>query len=444
MTAARAPLTRSNARPLDLWSWAPWARHLAIFATSFAVVLLRRPETLTRAEFWNEDGQVFYVGSFFGSAFEQLMRSYAGYLHAVPRLVAWLERLVDVSMAPLVGNAIALLVVAGIATWIASDRLANVLPSRAARLTLAVLLILLPGSWETLGSITLVQFYLGTFLVVASLADGAPRARWAQVVEIGAIALAALTGPISILLATLYLGRAWINRDRWAMTTAAVVVGCALLQLDAIALGTRSPEIPMLAGAAALLLARAWSTVIGDFWLGGAIQAQPGIVIVLVATAVLAGLAILASTRLIMRIRLTIAYVAAASVAAALTGDVATFPESSFLGSRYFVIPTFLVALGLVAWAGSRPSAAPRLARSRDLAGLAGVALGGLFVLGIVGDFSLPRHATHDWALRSQCIGGPAPCDVPVEYPNAWTIHWPGSGGPYVQPQPHHAEAAQP
>jgi hypothetical protein len=434
-------------RFLERWSLAPWARHLAVFAAGFAVLLLRRPETLTRAEFWNEDGQVFYIGSFFGSALDQLTRSYAGYLHTVPRLVAWLERLVDVTMAPLVGNAIALLIVAGIATWIASDRLANVLPSRASRLILAALLIVLPGSWETLGSITLVQFYLGIFLILASLADGAPRSRWAQVAEVVALMLAALSGPFSVLFVPLHVARAWIRRDRWAIITAAVVGACALLQLLAIALGTRSPEIPTIAGAAALLVARVWSTVIGDFWLGGAIQAQPGIVLVLVATAVLVGLVMAASSRLGTRVRLTIAYAAAATVAAALTGDVATFPASSFLGSRYFLIPTFLLALGLVAWAGAptRPRpAAPAAARSPDLAGLAGVALAGLFTLGIVGDLSLPRNATHDWALRSPCIGGLAPCDVPVEYPNAWTIHWPGSGGPYVQPQPHHAEAAQP
>jgi Ca2+/Na+ antiporter len=435
---------RSATRFLERWSWAPWARHLAVFATGFAVLILRRPETLTRAEFWNEDGQVFYVGSFFGSPLEQLTRSYAGYLHAVPRLVAWLERLVDVSIAPLVGNAIALLIVAGIATWIASERLANILPSRAARLALAALLLLMPGHWESLGSITLVQFYLGIFLILASLADAAPRPRWAQAAELAALALAGLSGPFSVLFLPLYLGRAWLRRDRWATTTAAFVGACAVLQLVAIALGTRSPEIPTIAGAAALLLARGWATVIGDWWLRAAIQAQPGISLVLVATAALAAAALAAATRLSTRIRLTIAYAAAASVAAALTGDVATFPESSFLGSRYFLIPTFLVALGLVAWAGSRPTTTPSGARSRDFAGLAGIAITGLYMFGIVGDFSLPGHETHDWAVRSQCIGGPAPCDVPVEFPNAWTIHWPGSAGPYVQPQPHHAEAAQP
>jgi hypothetical protein len=437
-------VVRPAIRVLDRWSSVPWARHLAIFAAGLAVVILRRPETLTRAEFWNEDGQVFYVGSFFGSAFEQLTRSYAGYLHAIPRIVAWFERLVDVSIAPLVGNTVALAIVAGIATWIASDRLASVLPSRPARLALAALLVLLPGSWEALGSITLVQFYLGIFLIVASLADAAPRHRWAQAVEIGAIVLAGLSGPFSVLVLPLYLGRAWIRRDRWATITASVVGACALLELVTIVLGTRSPEIPTLAGAAALLLARGWATIIGDFWLGAAIQAQLGIVLVLVATAALVGLALAAATRLSVRIRLTIAYAAASSIAAALTGDVATFPESSFLGSRYFLIPTFLFAFGLVAWAGSRPSTALSGLRQRDVASLAGIMIGGLFVLGIVGDFSLPGHATHDWALRSQCIAGPAPCEVPVEYSNAWTIHWPGSGGPYVQPQPHHAEAAQP
>ena len=67
---------------------------------------------------------------------------------------------------------------------------------------------------------------------------------------------------------------------------------------------------------------------------------------------------------------------------------------------------------------------------------MAALAVGGLLILGVVGDFRLPARPDYRWAERSGCIGGPVPCDVPVEFPNLWTIHWPGSSGTYVQPNP--------
>jgi hypothetical protein len=402
--------------------------------TFLAVLVLRRPETLTHAEFWNEDGQVFYIGSYFGSPIDQLTRSYAGFLHAVPRVASWLERLVDVSMAPIVGNAIALIIVAGLATWIASDRLAPVLPAHSSRLILAALLVLLPGSWETLGSITLVQFYLGIFLVLSILA-AAPEGGPGRAAMLGAIALSGLTGPFGILLAPVAWARAWLRRDAWSLALAGVLTACALVQAVALLLGTRVPVTPTPEGTAALILARTWSAVIGDFWLAAAIQLRPNLALVGLATTGLIGLFAIAIARTEVALRATIAWALVVTGLAALVGERATFPDSTYLASRYVLIPTFLVALLVVA--SSRPT------RSRG-PNLAWAALAGLLVFGIVGDFSLPRRATHDWAVRSACIGGPAPCDVPVEFPNAWTIHWPGLGGTYVQPAPHHLEDANP
>lgn len=415
--------------------WPGWSRHLVLFPAALTILILRRPETLTQAEFWNEDGQVFYVGSFFGTPFEQFSRSYAGYLHAVPRVVAWLERLVDTSIAPFVGNGIALLVVAGIASWIASDRLAAALPSRPSRIALAAQFVLLPGSWETLGSTTLVQFYLGIFLVLASL-TASPTRRWVQAAEIGALVLAGLSGPFSILFAPLYVARAWLRRDRWTLTTAVVVGSCGAIQAVAVLLGDRSPEVPTAVGAAGLLVARAWSSVIGDFWLSAAIQARPSPALVAVATGMLAWLVVALIGRLTMQVRATIAFAAIVSVVAALTGREASFPDSTYLASRYFLIPTFLVALALAAWFGEGTTS-PGGSTQPAIVGhsrMVGIVVAGLFVVGVVGDFSLPRRATHEWAVRSRCIGGPLPCTVAVEYPNAWSIHWPGSNGVYVQP----------
>lgn len=401
-------------------------RHATVFAASFAVLILRRPQVLTRAEFFNEDGQVFFVGSFFGSSLEQLARSYAGYLNVVPRIVAWIEHLVAVGFAPLVGNLIAVLIVAGIATYIASDRLQDVIPSARARLLLAAGLVVLPGSWETLGSMALIQWYMGIVMLLASIAR-APTRPVARIGQLLGLAAAGLTGPFSVVFAPLYAIRAWRSKDRWSLAMLLVIVGCAAIQAFAYFLGDRGQGLPTPAGAAALLLARLWSTVIGDFWLGAAIQAQPPIGFVLIATTFLV-LALGTVLRHTARdLRPVIAIVALVAVAAAMLGEAPSFPASPYLGARYFLIPTFLVVLCLAANAGRR-RVSP-FVRSQTLI------LTSLVTFGIVGDFALPARQPHDWAVRSQCIGGPDPCTVPVEFANAWSIHWPGSGGTYIQPK---------
>src|SRR4029453_1665317 len=174
---------------------------------------LRRPETVLRPAFFYEDGQVFYVGAYFGGVLEQLGRAYAGYLVVIPRIVAELEWLVPVAVAPLVGSLISLAAGGLLAAVIANGRLSNGFPERWTRLLLAALLILLPGSWETLGSITLIQWYAAIYLVAVAIA-APPSRRSFEVVEAIVVTCAGLTGPFAILFMPLFWVRAAVRRDR--------------------------------------------------------------------------------------------------------------------------------------------------------------------------------------------------------------------------------------
>jgi hypothetical protein len=407
----------------------PAARWTAVLAVAFAVLVLRRPENLLRAEFFYEDGQVFYVGAWFGSVLEQIGREYAGSFHVVPRIVAALERLVPVASAPLLGNAISLGIVAALAAYVASDRLSEALPDRRVRILLAVLLLVLPGSWETLGSITLIQWYLGLFLVFASLASRPTRVSFAAV-ELVAVAAASLTGPIGLLLAPLYWLRLWSKRDRWSGGLAGLVTAAGLLQLVVLLLsGERSALVPTTDGIAAVFTSRLWSSVIGGLWSSRLMQIGVDPRLVVVGSVALIAALLLAWRGVPRLARIAFAYAAAVIVASTLADQPAGFPASTYISSRYFLVPTACVALAVACLLGQmeRPSNASRVAAF-------GVA--GLFVLGIAGDLRLPPHSDLDWPQRSACIGGPSPCEVPVEFPDIWTIHWPGSAGTYVQPDP--------
>jgi hypothetical protein len=394
---------------------------------ALVLLVLRRPETVLRPAFFYEDGQVFYVGAYFGGVLEQLGRAYAGYLVVIPRIVAELEWLVPVAVAPLVGNLISLVAVALLAAFIASDRLSNVFPERWTRLLLAALLILLPGSWETLGSITLIQWYAAIYLVAVAIA-APPSRRSFEVVEAIVVTCAGLTGPFAILFMPLFWVRAAVRRDRWSGVLAAIVSVCAAVQLAIlVASGERSAGLPDLGVAVGNLSYRLWATVLGGRWTSGLTSIGVDPLVVGAATVVLLAALVVVWTRVPRVPRLAFGYAALAVIASTILDQPQGFPESPYLAERYFIIPAFCVAIAVVSVLADRERRGPAIRG-------AGVIVAGLLLVGIVGDARLPAHPDYGWAERSACIGGPDPCRVPVEFPNAWTIHWPGSGGTYSQP----------
>jgi hypothetical protein len=420
-------LDRAEARSLSVPLAVRWG---AFVLLASALLVARRPETIFRAEFFYEDGQVFYIGAWFGTIVEQIGRTYAGYILLIPRVVAALERQIAVAYAPLLGNAISLGMVALLAGYVASDRLANVLPERRTRVLAAVSLLLLPGSWETLGSVTLVEWYLALFLIFASLAS-APRNQLAAAIELLAVIGSSLTGPFSLLFAPLFWARLVSRRDRWSILLAVAVTSGAVIQLAALVLsGDRAPTASNLAVLGELLTFRLWATLIGGFWMSALIPLglDPGLVAG--ASLLLLAAIFVVWTTMPRLLGATLAYAALIVLAGVVADQPNGLPASPFLAQRYLVVPGVCIAVA-VSYAFGRLRLLSAVRRR------ATIAVAGILIFGVVGDFRLVPHPDYEWALRSACIGGKAPCEVPVEFPNAWTIHWPGEGGAYVQPNPY-------
>ena len=153
------------------------------------------------------------------------------------------------ALAPLLMNAVTILVTAGVAAFIASDRLRTAVPDRRIRLALAIGFVLMPAAQDLSWHLVYLQWSLAFFLLARVLAD-APGPRWVWP-DRAAVAIAGLTGPFSILFAPLYL---WRRRQLGAVTW--IVVGCAArpargpVHLPPLAdgghddLSTRSPSSP--------------------------------------------------------------------------------------------------------------------------------------------------------------------------------------------------------
>jgi len=384
---------------------------IAAFAASLLILILRYPTALLAAEPLWEDGPIFYLRGFDGLA--SLTRPYQGYLHVGARMVAMAAATIPPALAPLLMNGVTILVTAGVAAFIASDRLRSACPDRRLRLAVAIGFVLMPASQDLSWHLVYLQWSLAFFLLFRVLADE-PGPRWVWL-DRAAVGIAALTGPFSILFAPLYLWR----RRQLGVTTWIVVV-CAAIQLafiatasrtgagettltDAIAvLATRLFVEPLLGYKVILLFSDAGLPLIA----GGAF------VVLVVALLVIAGSVIP---------RPTLAVLVYGAAAVAVAGVVRSAdPASSLLagwgGGRYFMFGTAAIMAIVIASvaAGTKPQRR------------AGIGLGILLIVGVMWDFRILAPPTLGWSANSACIGGAQPCVVPVFPGGDWDLHWPG------------------
>lgn len=406
-------------------------RLLAIGVAAFLILVARRPEAIFRSEFSFESGSVFYAGTYFGNVPEILLRPYAGYQHLLLRLISFAERIVPVELAPLVSHIIVLALIAGLAAFIASDRLRTVVPSRAGRIGLAILLIVLPNVQESAGGVGGVLWYVPIYLLALSLA-AAPKGPWARRLELGFLCIISLTGPAAALMQPLFWWRSWRKRDSYSRCMVLVLAMGAVVQLATLTLDGRRPS--NLGDPLDLLRVWLFRTVVGGF-LGqtmsyDAVTAGLPLAVGIMVT-VLLGLLLLrvwwralpATPR---------AYVAYTWLIFAVTPILAQTEGVALLSNpgaanRYFLVPTAMTAI--VVFAGF---AWLRRPPDRWLAVVLTVAL----AIGIGGDLRLLAFPEQGWAAKSTCIGGPDPCVVPVYEPGDWSIVWPGKNGNWVQPRP--------
>lgn len=187
----------------------------------FAAAASRRPSTLLNAQFWAEDGAVFYAQARDLGFPAALTIPYAGYLLTMPRLVASVSPFIPLSTVPLMFNLVALLMQALPAIYLASGRMQHLGPLPV-RILLAVLYLGVPNVATVQGNLTNAQWHLAilSFLV---LVGSSPKSRWAAAFDVTALVLGALTGPFALVLLPVAVIVAWVRRGRWTLVRAGIV-----------------------------------------------------------------------------------------------------------------------------------------------------------------------------------------------------------------------------
>jgi hypothetical protein len=386
--------------------WAPLA---LIGAVAIALAILRRPEALTNPAFLWEEPQVFYAWARSASGLDLLLRPWAGSLELIPRLahagLVWVPGVIEPAVMQLVF--LAIVVVVGL--FFASDRMADVVPSRAARAAFALVLVLLPAMYAPMSSILNVQWFVSLYLIGVTVARE-PATALGRGADRVAVALGGLSGPASILLWPLY----WIGpRTRHRVSLAVIVTATAVVQLVVLATSARRPSALDPGWLLSYLVAS-----IGRQPLGAALgNWRPLGLLVLVGVAIIVSGWSLRDV-LPRRAFLAFAYGGLALGASGLVVHGATVFVGAADAARYFIpLVGFLWVLALAGLAQRRPIA---------------LVLTALLAPGVVADFRMPPLPSDFWPAAVACMESTRPCEVIVPYDRSF--EWPGAGQPYAPP----------
>ena len=187
-------MAKQDQRQIELRPW----QQVLIFLLACAVVVSRRPDALFHAQFWTEEGHVFFAEAYNFGGWTALFRTYEGYFHAFPRLAAALALLVPLSFAPLVLNIIEIVLQALPVNLLLSSR-SSAWGSLRFRAFLAGIYLSLPNNREMCNGIAQAQWILALCAILL-LTASIPKSIVGRIFDISMLLLSSLTGPFCIFL----------------------------------------------------------------------------------------------------------------------------------------------------------------------------------------------------------------------------------------------------
>lgn len=177
-----------------------WSGFAVLVIATLVIYAWRAPELLTKPQFWAEDGAVFFAQQY-GKAWPQLFTPYWGYIHFIPRSIAWIASLFDVRHAPFLYAIFGLIVDASCTAYVTRRSSKLFVPA-----IVWLSLTLMPNDGLYYGYIANIQWFSQFVLIAMCLyptnavpARSPGRNLWTYAM----LAACALTGPFSVIIAVL-------------------------------------------------------------------------------------------------------------------------------------------------------------------------------------------------------------------------------------------------
>ena len=385
-----------------------------VAVAALGLLIAHKPWALTHSQLWAEDGVVHLLENE-QLGLRALLTPHRGYLHMLPRLIAWLaSHTVDVAYWPTFYNWSALLVTVLLFLRMASSRCD--LPGKP---WLLLSFVFAAHTGDVLFNITNLHWIAAFFLLIQTLM---PRATtWPQrIVDLAIVFIVGLTGPFVILFLPLFALR--FARERHADTLSPLLVAgaCAAIQVYFVKTtgGTYFAEPPEPFSLAKMLTIAGSRLVVWPLfgtYVASTISLLALRVIGTIFIALLFVWALRPHPRRWMRGQLITAFVFFTTIVLYRTRpDSWPYPDLVNADS-YFFIPRLLLAWLLIWELYARPRAVAWAAR-------------GLCMLAVA--LELPDHvkpALKDlhWEEHCDAIRRGVPANIPI-LPEPWVLQYPG------------------
>lgn len=382
-----------------------WLRMGLIGGIAVAVILSRKPDAVLNAQFWAEDGSVWYKQAY-EMGWQSLLFPQNGYFQTVSKLTASLAQWASLSGAPLFFNAIALAFKVLPILLVCSRRGCRLFPGQWGRFLLCAFYLAHPYSWEVFLNVTNIHWHLSLAVIVLLYFDSWEEP-WQKLSDVTLTALCGLSGIFALFLAPIAIWRWRSLRDRRSLVLSALLTTAAIIQVSAIIttasdnrssapLGASLDGLFRILGgqvAAAGLLGDQWSILFAMSWW------QDSIVLPLVSS----GFAALVFARALSKgspvlrglIVFAAAVVAAALVSPQISGTQAQWPlfERPLVGGRYVFIPIIALHASLIWIAANDARTWYRRAATLALLAVALVAVPASWRISPYQDLEFQEHA---------------------------------------------------
>ncbi len=164
---------------------------------SAVVLILRRPDAFTNAQFFAEDGHYWYAQAYHSGVLRSLFIPAASYLQTFSRIVASISLVFPMRLAPLLFNFFALGAQLLPIGYLFSGRFKKY--SFIGRFFLCISYLLLTNTVDTFLNTTNAQWYLAFSMYLILIAQ--PAKSWlGKVMDVLVLLIAGLSGPFSLLL----------------------------------------------------------------------------------------------------------------------------------------------------------------------------------------------------------------------------------------------------
>jgi hypothetical protein len=209
----------------------------AITLIACAIVISRRVDAFTNAQFYAEDGAVWFAHAYVRGPLAALGLSYAQYFQLVTRLAPVVAAPFGIVHAPLIYNICGLLLQVAPVPFLLSRRFETVVPSFWARVAVSAVYLLMPSTQLNV-TITSAQFHLAILATLVIIAPEPKRWYWIAF-DLSTVVLCGLSGPFVYILLPITLLCLWLRRRRFTAVQSAMFAVTLVAQVYASRLSTR-------------------------------------------------------------------------------------------------------------------------------------------------------------------------------------------------------------